>query len=111
MAPYKHAVKDRFDELFDIITKLEKEVEINDDLQEFLDKQRERYSDELTMFPMCYILHHPDTPEYKQLQKKEKRLKKSCEYAERRVVELYNENIRLKHQIDTFSEEVRQLKF
>ena len=111
MAPYKHAVKDRFDELFIIVTKLEKELEINEDLQEFIKKQWDRDSDELTIFPMCYKLHHPDTPEYRQFQKKEKKLKDSCEYAERRVMELKDENIRLKYQINKFSEEVRQLRF
>ena len=111
MAPIRITAKDRFDELFVKITELEKQFEMNEDNRKDLDDQWTRDSYELTMFPMCLQLHHPETAEYKQLQRKQRQLQYSCESAERRVKELKNENVEIKCEIDRLSNEVKQIKF
>ena len=111
MAPIRITTKDRFDELFTKSKELEKIFEMNEDNQKDLNEQWRKHSYELIMFPMCYKLHHPETAAYKKLQKQQSFLQDSCEYAQKRISELKNENVKIKIEIDRLSEEVRQLKF
>ena len=110
MAPHNISLADRLDEIYEKIEKLEKEIEINHDLQEFLDEQIINTRWELTNIRLQYELVHPDSYEHNQLQRKERRLRKSCDSATKRIEELKTENIELKRRCRQLNAEMEQMK-
>ena len=75
-----------------------------------LSEQHTRDMYDLDGFPLCYEIWHPDSDEYKQLQKEEKSLIKSCKYAKKRIRQLNNKNIILQRQIDQINNDMLQIK-
>ena len=110
MAPYEISIDVQLSELYEKIHELEEEIKMNNDLQDFLDKQSDRDEGELIDLSLCYQIWQPDSPEYREIIKKERRLRRSRRYAKRGIEELKEDNKELQREIDDINIKVTQLK-
>ena len=95
MAPHNISLANQLQELNDKKSQLENRIEINKDLQDFSDEQINKNCWHLSNMPLRKELLHPDTVEYKELQKEETRLRKSCRESRKNIEELKEEILNL----------------
>ena len=110
MAPLNILLADQLHEMYQQILEIENKIEINVDLQEFLNQQYDRQIWELGNFPFYYSGSHPNTSAYKLLQLKEERLRKFCNDTKISIEELQTENTELKRQIARLNTAMERLR-
>ena len=110
MAPYNISLADQRQEIFEKKSKIQDEITINTDLIEFLEEQIDNNSWHLANLPLEYDLVRRGSFEYRQLEKKEKGLRKNQEYSRYEIERLKSENILLKERVKQLDNEIKQLK-
>ena len=88
------------------IARLETEIQNNDDLQKFLMDQKNNDQYELGYYPKIYRTVPRHSPEYRQLRKKEIKLKKSIEYANKTIRRMKDESDVLGQEIEEIEEDI-----
>ena len=107
MAVFRRAEK--IIELNEGINKLMDKIRINKDLEEFLEEQKVNDRYELGYYPMIYRTVPRDSAEYRQLWKKERKLRKSLEYANKTIRKMIEETRRMSQKIRQLKNEIRNL--
>ena len=110
MAPLNISRADQLQEIYEKKFEIENQITINNDLQEFLEEQIDNNAWHLANIPLQYELVSPNTYEYKQLEKKEEKLRHSQEYSRHEIEKLKSENIELKERIEQLDREINQIK-
>lgn len=110
MPPYSIPFHDRLQEIKDRKAKVQDEIKMNKDVINSLDALIDDNCWHLSNIPLRYQLTHPNTEEYRQIQKEETRLEKSCEGARNYIDQLRRENVELKRRVDQLINEINQCK-
>ena len=110
MAPHNISLADQLQEMYEKKLEIENKIIINNDLQEFLEEQIDKNAWHLANFPLHYELVSPNSDEYKQLEKKEKKLRHSQENSRYQIEKLKSEHSELKECLEQLDREIREVK-